>query len=110
MMRPALAILAFVMAVSVIVTVVAAQNIFGTVAISATANIVVPPGGEDVDGDGCVSDKDFALVAGSFGLAAPLAEAADPADVNGDGVVDVVDLTLVGLAFGTRTFGSGPCS
>ena len=102
MIRPVLAVMAFVMAVSFIVTVVAAQNIFGTEVVSATVNIVIPPVREDVDGDGCVGARDLILVARNLGVDVP-----EGADVNGDGKVDIVDLSLVAASFGT--LGSEPC-
>ena len=107
MMRPALIVLVCVLAaLSVIVTVVAAQNIFGTAPVSATVTIVVPPLPEDLDGDGCVGPRDLALVARGLGPAAPIQ---DRADINDDGLVDIVDVASVAVILGTRYFGSETC-
>ena len=105
-MRPALAVLVCVAALSVIVTVVAAQTVFGTVAVSATATIVVPPLAEDVDGDGCVGNWDLYLVSRDLEQVAPETQATN---VNADGAVDVGDVAAVAALFGTRTFGTAPC-
>ena len=110
-MRPAIAVLVCLVAVAAIVSAVAASTIFGTVAVSATVNIVVPPLPEDIDGDGCVGEKDLAIVTRNLpGPDGSSLEGADVrADVNGDGHVDVEDVSQIGLVFGTRTFGSEPC-
>ena len=105
-MRLAVATLGSLMALAVFAGVVAAATILHTVPVSATANIVLPPVAEDVDGDGCVGYSDLALVAGVLDQAQPFLEAAD---VNGDGVVDVEDLAAVAASLGTRTHGDALC-
>ena len=100
-MRPAIviAISAWIVALSALVSVVAASTIFQTVPVSATATVLAL---EDVDRDGCVGARDLILVARNLGVDVP-----QGADINGDGEVDVVDLTLVAASLGI--LGSGPC-
>ena len=102
-----IAVLACIAALTVLVGVVwAAQTIFGTVELSATANVVVPPQPEDLDGDGCVGPRDLALVARNLGLAGP---SQGGADINKDGLSDIIDVSSVAHEYGTRNFGTAPC-
>ena len=105
-MRLALATLVGIVATVVFVAAVAAATILHSIPVSATANIVLPPAAEDVDGDGCVGYSDLALVAGILDTGQP---SLDAADVNGDGVVDIEDPAAVAASLGTRTHGDAPC-
>jgi len=54
----------------------------------------IPRAPGDVNGDGCVDDRDLLIVLFSFG------QQGGPADLNGDGIVDDSDLLLVLFNFG----------
>ena len=88
-----IAILVCIVALSVLGGVVLASTIFQTVPVSATVTILAL---EDVDGDGCVGERDLIQVARNLGADVP-----EGADINGNGDVDIVDLSLVGARFGT---------
>ena len=93
-------ILCTVIVLASIAGTVAASAIFGTVEVTATANIVALP--QDVDGNGCVDGWDLYLVAQDLGVQVPQNWITD---LNGDQAVDVSDLSSV-----ARVFGAGACS
>ena len=101
-MRSVLIITVCAVAMVAVAGTVAASTIFGTVEISATANIVAAPLPQDVDGDGCVDNWDLYLVARDLGVEVPQDWSTD---LDGDFLVDVSDLSYV-----AGVFGAGACS
>ena len=106
-MRLALSVAVFIVAVSAFTGVVADSTILSTVTLPATATIVPTELAEDVDGDGCVTESDLAIVGRNLDLVTP---SPPGADVNNDGIVDVIDVALVAVALGSGALGANSCS